>query len=62
MKKIVSLVMVLAMLASVCLTGCGAADDGKFTVGVCQLMVHESLDQATQGFIDALSSEMESAG
>ena len=62
MKKIVSLVMVMAMLASVCLTGCGAADDGKFTVGVCQLMVHESLDQATQGFVDAVTAELKAAG
>ena len=62
MKKIVSLVMVLAMLASLCLTGCGAADDGKFTVGVCQLMVHESLDQATQGFVDAVTAELKAAG
>ena len=62
MKKIVSLVMVMAMLASLCLTGCVAADDGKFTVGVCQLMVHESLDQATQGFVDAVTAELKAAG
>ena len=61
MKKIVSIVLAMAMLAAV-LAGCGAADDGKYTIGVCQLMVHESLDQATQGFIDALTAEMESAG
>ena len=63
MKKIVSMVMVIAMLCAVCcgFTGCGGSDD-TFTVGICQLMVHESLDQATQGFIDALTSEMESAG
>ena len=63
MKKIVSLVMVIAMLAAMCcaFTGCGGSDD-TYTVGICQLMVHDSLDQATQGFIDALTSEMESAG
>ncbi len=63
MKKIVSIVMVIAMLAAMCctFTGCGGSDD-TYTVGICQLMVHESLDQATQGFIDALTSEMESAG
>jgi len=63
MKKIVSILMVIAMLAAMCCTfaGCGGSDD-TFTVGICQLMVHESLDQATQGFIDALTSEMESAG
>ncbi len=34
----------------------------KFTVGVCQLMVHDSLDQATNGFIDALTAEVEASG
>ena len=29
----------------------------KFTVGVCQLIQHEALDAATQGFIDALTEE-----
>jgi putative ABC transport system substrate-binding protein len=33
-----------------------------FTVGVCQLMEHPSLDQATQGFVDALKQELEKAG
>lgn len=62
MKKITSIVMAIAMLLMLCLTGCGAADDGVYTVGVCQLMVHDSLDQATQGFVDALNEEMKAAG
>ena len=61
MKKIVSIVLAMAMLAAV-LAGCGAADDGKYTIGVCQLMVHDSLDQATQGFVDAVKAQMEAAG
>ena len=63
MKKTVSVLIVIAMLCVMCtgFAGCGASND-TYTVGVCQLMVHESLDQATQGFIDALTSEMESAG
>ena len=62
MKKIVSVTLVLAILVTMCccLTGCGGGD--SFTVGICQLMVHDSLDQATQGFIDALTGEMEAAG
>ena len=62
MKKILSIVLVIALMAAMCLTGCSAADDGKYTVGVCQLMVHDSLDQATQGFVDALTAEMTAAG
>lgn len=63
MKKTVSILMVIAMLCAMCVgfAGCGGSDD-TVTVGICQLMVHDSLDQATQGFIDALTSEMESAG
>ena len=63
MKKIISLTMVLVLCAALCLsfTGCGSKN-GSFTVGVCQLMEHESLDKATQGFVDTLTAEMEKAG
>ena len=63
MKKMISVILTVAMLLSVCcvFTGCGEKNDG-FTVGICQLMEHDSLDQATQGFIDALNAEMEAAG
>ena len=62
MKKMISAIMAVVMLLSVCcaFTGCGSSAD--YTVGICQLMKHDSLDQATQGFIDALTSEMEAAG
>ncbi len=66
MKKLISLTMVLVMLAAM-LAGCGgnaadSKDSKNFTVGVCQLMVHDSLDQATQGFVDALTEAVEAAG
>ncbi len=63
MKKLISLVLALVMCATCCLAfaGCGSSKD-SFTVGICQLMEHDSLDQATQGFIDALTAEMEAAG
>ena len=36
-----------------------AADDGKvYNVGICQLVQHEALDAATQGFMDALNEEL----
>ena len=62
MKKMISAIMAVVMLLSVCFafTGCGNSAD--YTVGICQLMKHDALDQATQGFIDALTSEMEAAG
>ena len=34
-----------------------SADDAVYTVGICQLVTHEALDAATQGFKDALTEE-----
>ena len=61
MKKIVSIILAVMLLTlSLSLTGCGK--DDVYNVGICQLMVHESLDKATQGFIDALTAKMKDAG
>ncbi len=62
MKKIISLLLALTLTlgASLALTSCNTSAD--YTVGVCQLMRHDSLDLATQGFVDALTAEMEKAG
>ena len=60
MKKILSLALVIALCACTSLVSCGESTD--FTVGICQLMEHESLDKATNGFIDALTAELEKAG
>lgn len=62
MKKTMSIILAVAMLLSICcaFVGCGSSD--SYTVGICQLMKHDALDAATQGFIDALTAEMEAAG
>ncbi len=65
MKKILTLVLALVMLLS--LAACGskaetpaagseaAAPSGDtYTIGICQLVQHEALDAATQGFKDVL--------
>ncbi|MBQ7801709.1 MAG: ABC transporter substrate-binding protein [Oscillospiraceae bacterium] len=53
MKKIIALVLAAVMLLS--LAACGAGkDDGKYTIGICQLVTHDALDAATQGFQDAV--------
>ena len=62
MKRLISVMLIMAMLVSVCCCFAGCGDDGSYTVGICQLMVHDSLDQATQGFMDALTAEMKAAG
>ncbi|MBR5225369.1 MAG: ABC transporter substrate-binding protein [Clostridia bacterium] len=51
MKKLVSLVLALMMIAA---AACASAT----TVGICQLVQHDALDAATQGFKDALSEKM----
>ncbi|MBQ4327796.1 MAG: ABC transporter substrate-binding protein [Clostridia bacterium] len=68
MKKILALILVLA-LSAMCLIACGGAKDNNkddngdatkdtYTVGICQLVPHPALDAATQGFIDALKAEL----
>lgn len=58
MRKLIALILALAFC--VCLPACGKKTD--FQVGVCQLMKHDALDQATKGFVDALNEEMKKAG
>lgn len=63
MKKFLSLVLALAICACSCLmlTSCSSSKY-DFTVGVCQLMEHESLDKATEGFVTALNEALEAEG
>ncbi len=61
-SKLTALALAAAMTLS--LTACGgsgstgSASDAAYNVGVCQLVQHAALDQATQGFIDALEGEL----
>lgn len=54
-KKIVSVIMTIALMAGMCFgfAGCGETAQ-TYTVGICQQMPHVALDSATQGFQDAL--------
>ena len=54
MKKLVSILLAVLML----LTASAAMADAQYTVGICQLVTHDALDAATQGFMDALNAEM----
>ena len=62
MKKNITRRLLTALLAgAMCLSmaACGSKDAGrKYTVGVCQLVTHDALDAATQGFIDALQEKL----
>lgn len=59
MKKLTAIILTIVMcMSAIGLTSCETADDGKFTVGICQLVQHPALDAATQGFIDSLTEEL----
>ena len=58
MKKLVSILLVLAMLIAMSACSSEPAAEGTYTVGICQLVQHEALDAATQGFKDALTEKL----
>lgn len=62
MKKFLSLALVLVLCISTCLAMTACEDKADYTVGICQLMEHDSLDQATEGFISALTTALEAEG
>ncbi|MCR4676031.1 MAG: ABC transporter substrate-binding protein [Sphaerochaetaceae bacterium] len=58
MKKVLTFALVLLLSFAVFAGGSSEKkDDGKFVVGICQLVQHPALDAATQGFKDALVAE-----
>ena len=54
MKKLVSILISVMLL----LTASALAEGQTYTVGICQLVTHDALDAATQGFMDALTEEL----
>ncbi len=74
MKKILAILMAVAMLLSLAACGGQQADpttatqggeqtegtqaQEKFVIGICQLVPHEALDAATKGFIDRVTEEL----
>ncbi|MBQ2759355.1 MAG: ABC transporter substrate-binding protein [Clostridia bacterium] len=70
MKKLSKILcLILALSLCFCFASCtgtqgnetttaGNADDVTYTVGICQLVQHAALDEATQGFKDALTEKL----
>lgn len=61
LKKLISIALVLCMIASMTFVFASCdnkEDDGKYTIGICQLIPHVALDAATQGFKDAIVAEL----
>ena len=55
MKKTIALILAVIMVLS--MTACGSKKD-TYTVGICQLVTHPALDEATRGFQEALVAEL----
>jgi len=58
MKRVLALIMTAVMLLSLCACGTTQKADGTYSIGIVQLMQHVALDQATQGFQDALTEKL----
>ena len=54
---ILSATMVVGM-GGVSVFAADKADDKTYNIGICQLVQHEALDAATQGFKDAITGEL----
>ena len=58
MKKILSIALAAAMLLSLAACAGTAFNDGKYVIGICQMTKHPSLDQASEGFKDAVAAAL----
>ena len=58
MKKIITLVIFMALLVSSCFAFASCTADDEYTVGILQLAPHPALDAATEGFKQALVDEL----
>ena len=64
MKKLLALLLTAAMTCSLMACGGSAAEtsansgEETYNIGICQLVQHEALDAATQGFMDSLKEEL----
>lgn len=57
-KKVLAIILAAVLLCGV-FAGCGSKkEDGKYKIGVVQLLPHDALDAATKGFQDALKEKL----
>lgn len=55
MKKLIAIVLAAILILG--LAGCGSEKD-SYVVGICQLVQHPALDEATRGFKEALTAKL----
>lgn len=58
MKKFLAIILTAVMSLGLVACGNSSSDKKTYNVGICQLVQHEALDAATQGFKDALTEEL----
>lgn len=61
MKKVVSVLLALVLCAGSCMAFASCSDtgaDGKYKIGIVQLVEHPALDAATEGFMQAILDEL----
>ena len=57
-RKALTITLAAVMAMGTCAVTASAADGDKYTNGICQLVQHEALDAATQGFKDEIVKEL----
>ena len=57
-RKALTITLAAIMAMGTCAVTANAADGDKYTIGICQLVQHEALDAATQGFKDEIVKEL----
>mgnify|MGYP004470162075 CR=1 FL=1 len=57
-RKALTITLAAVMAMGACAITASAADGDKYTIGICQLVQHEALDAATQGFKDEVIKEL----
>ncbi len=60
MKRILTILLACSLAVSLCMafTSCGGSGTETYAIGICQLVTHPALDDATKGFRDALTKEL----
>ncbi len=57
-RKALSILLAVTMLLTLAVSATGCGQKKSFTVGICQLVTHDALDAATEGFIKALEEQL----
>ena len=57
-RKALTITLAAVMAMGTCAVTASAADGDTYNIGICQLVQHDALDAATQGFKDAITAEL----